>query len=151
MAERMTAAEISAEIERRENSPSLEQLKAAQAFHEFVLSNPSFYDCSENVDTLLTWMRKYAILPSLEHYEQAFAACQAAGLLITEGESEDAPPEPQLNLADIEKLSADDYRRRMLREPGFAEKVEALLSAHPQKRIAAGGHAGMGHADRVSR
>jgi hypothetical protein len=57
----------------------------------------------------------------------------AAGLLISEGESEDAPPEPQLTNADVEKLSADDYRRRMLREPGFAEKVEELEQARPQR------------------
>ncbi len=136
MAEQMmTAAEIAAEIERRENSPTLEQLKAAQAFHEFTASNPDWVECSENVDTLLTWMRKYAIRPSVGNYEQAFAACQAASLFIDEGESEDVPPEPEitLTLAELDAMPSDLYKQK-LHDPKFAAAVEKLLETSRKAR-----------------
>jgi hypothetical protein len=132
MFDQMTQEEIAAEINRLENQPTLKQLKEAQAFHKFVTSNPGFYDCSENVMTVCGWANKNGLpKSSVESYDIAFAACRAAGLLLSRGESEDAPPEPpSLTLADIERMPSDEYKRR-LADPNFCALVNRLEAARP--------------------
>ena len=131
----------------------LAQIGARRAAQDFMDNCPAFYPSEINLEIVCDWLVKNGLPPETNNFTLAFTALSTAHLL------EDAPdvPAPKpgsletLTLADVERMPSDAYRRRLQQEPGFAEKVETLLTAASRPRIQAGAHAGTGYADRVSR
>jgi hypothetical protein len=109
------------------------QLEARVNAMEFIETHPEFVAVSENIQVVVDWLIAHELEPSVVNFEIAAAAMDAAGLLITEGESQDVPPAPTITLADIEKMPSDLYKHK-LRDPKFAAEVEKLLEAASKAR-----------------
>jgi hypothetical protein len=57
---------------------------------------------------------------------------------LTRSNGSDSGPAPNIGItrAEIDKMSGDEYKRRLLKEAGFRDKVEALDRAEAQRRQA---------------
>jgi hypothetical protein len=148
--EKQSLAEAQPQLTKNQRAMILAR-RAAQAFIE---QTPPFVVTESNLNLICDWLIKNGLPPETDNFILAFTALSTAHLLEDAPEVPEAPTlkVPALTLADIEKMSGDEYRKRMLGEKGFPELVNALeAAAKPRPRIQAGGHGGIGLAQRVNR
>lgn len=183
-------SEIGAKPEEiRSRLQRIDLLEAKAEADAWVSSNPEYYRCQENFETITNWMVKNHLAPIRSNFQYTFDKLKAAGLLleapivreevpvtpvpkpviseqtpvtshpveveparISSAEPSQARPvlkpssgltrtvssdtgivqtTSKLTLADINKMSSEDYKRR-LKDPSFVKAVDELY-AKPSK------------------
>lgn len=136
------------------------RIKAKIEADAFVAANPEYYKCQANFDAITKWLLKNNLAPVRQNFQLAYDKLSAVGLLFTgpTPESEENPPvasttrvpsgltrnqsadesgipvQKQYTEAEIDAMTADVYRRKLLGERGFAEAVERIENERAQRR-----------------
>jgi hypothetical protein len=115
------------------------QVKEAVA--QFLRTTPAYHVDPYNMNALVQWIDDNDLQPNLANFRLAFQTLSKAGLLIDERGSATTSDDPSgVSYTDprsgqtyygkkaIEAMSADEYKRRLNSQSGFAERVDKLLS-----------------------
>lgn len=96
----------------------------------------------ENVQKIVGWCAERDIQPTYKNLQHAYDALVSDGKLKLEVEAFEQTPEQTLESAqpqglsaedkafryEIEKLSSDEYRHRLVHEPGFRERADKVMA-----------------------
>lgn len=129
----------------------------------FRRSRPDYYPTNDNLQTLAAWIEKNQLDPIKENFELAYDTLKdvletrpaapvsvqppadpkpvpvadprppASGL--TRNNSSDSGPITNIGITrqELDRMSGDEYKKRLLHEKGFREKVEALDRAEAER------------------
>lgn len=164
-----------------------QQLLARSNAQTWMERNPEFYNCEENLSTVVDYMVKNGLQPTVKSFEFAQKKMQEAGLLLpspivrealpTQAAVVQLPPAPiveptrisevpqsqqpnvtpalipsglnnrvstsagtatptgsaALTLKDVDNMSSEEYRRRLLSDSTFVQRVNELEASRPPK------------------
>lgn len=120
-------------------TPDEDQIKRDVA--AFLKATPGYHTCPSNFQAIVEWINQNDLNPELSTFKLAFEVLSKNGLLLdakgnpmsaadTTGISYTTKSGKVLYGRDaIEAMSADEYKRRLNAEHGFADRVERVLAS----------------------
>lgn len=120
------------------NGPDEDQIKRDVA--AFLKETPGYYSCPSNFQAIVGWINQNDLSPELSTFKLAFEVLSKNGLLLDEtGNPMSAADTTGISYttksgkvlygrAAIDVMPADEYKRRINAQPGFADRVERVLA-----------------------
>jgi hypothetical protein len=124
----------------RFSTETLDAQRVKRDAESFLKETPGYHSCPSNFQAIAEWIDHHGLSPELSTFKLAFEALSQNGLLL------DASGKPMSSAdttgisyttksgkvlygrAAIEAMPADEYKRRLNAENGFADRVERVLA-----------------------
>jgi hypothetical protein len=117
--------ELDVPAERYDPESPMSQDEIEQEALKFTNETPAYHGTPANFAALVAFMQKHNLRPTAANWNLAFTALDKEGLL-TKTSGPVQKHVKALTIADIDRMPADVYKRRLLNDPEFAAHVEAL-------------------------
>jgi hypothetical protein len=121
------------------DGPGADQVRKDVA--AFLQETPGYHAHPSNKDAIVSWIGQNDLQPNLENFKLAFSTLARAGLLIgPDGRPTSSSDTTGISYTDprsgktyhgkkaLDAMPADVYKRKLVNEFGFADRVERVLS-----------------------
>jgi hypothetical protein len=95
---------------------------------EFFNNTPAFHPCAENFQTLAAFMAHHNLAASASCWTLAFDALNKQGLMIPVSGQVPEKRVESWTMKEIDALPSELYKRKLISEPRFRQRVEDLLA-----------------------